>query len=121
MTDAPPMQPLNPVEIEQAIRDAVTTVEQGIDACTVRLSKYKQADAAYDLAFAQAYMEYAGAAHAKKYAAEIATGAERQARDEAEVAWRYAERRMKSAELTLSAYQTLAKSITAAYGAAGHQ
>lgn len=110
------IEPLNPVMVEEAIRDSLRTVEEGIVECSVRLDAYRKAEAAYDLAYAHAYDAYPGPAHGKRYGAEISTSTERAIRDSAEVAWRYAERRMRIAELTLSAFQTLSKSVTAAYG-----
>lgn len=110
---------LNPADVEQAIREAVDTVAEGVNVVTKRLSDYRSAEAAYDLAYAAAYMAHKGPAHEKKYAAEIETAEERQARDVAEVAFKYADRRCRAAESTLSAYQTISKSVTAMYGAAG--
>lgn len=111
--------PVNPVDVENSIRDIVNEIALGVRTVSDALERYRAAERAYDLAFARAYMRHTGPAHERKYEAEIATEAERAARDVAEVAWRYAERVAKSQESELSGWQTIAKSIVAMYGAAG--
>lgn len=110
---------LNPVEVEKAIRHAVDEVAQGVEIVTVRLTTYREAQRLYDLAYAQAYMAHRGPQTEKRIAAEIETTHLRHDKDVAEVAWKYAERRCAAAESTLSAYQTISKSVRAMYGAAG--
>lgn len=110
---------LNPVEIEQAIRQAVQTVGEGVEIVTQRLAAYREAERVFDVAYASAYMRAAGPVAERKYQADLATQAERETMDVAEVAFKYADRRCRAAENTLSAYQTLSKSVTAMYGAAG--
>lgn len=110
---------LNPVEVEAAIRQAAQTVYEGVDIVTVRLQEYKDADRQYDLDYAHAFMNHSGPQGEKRYQAEIDTTEARKARDVAEVAWKYAERRIKAAESTLSAFQTISKSVTQMYGASG--
>lgn len=122
MTGAPPPpsnRVLNPVEVEQAIRQAVQTVSEGVEVVTVRLQEYREAERKFDVAYASAYMRATGPVAERKYQADLATQAEREAMDVAEVAFKYADRRCRAAENTLSAYQTLSKSVTAMYGAAG--
>lgn len=109
--------PLNPALIEERIRQSVDTLSQGIDVAAAAHAGFLEADADYDHAFATAYMQHGGAAHEKKYAAELKTYEARKRRDAAEVQYRYAERKMRAAEHTLSAYQTLSKGVLAAYQA----
>jgi hypothetical protein len=110
---------LNPVEVEQAIVAAADEVTEGVDIVTQRLQAYRDAERAFDLKFAMAFMEHKGPQTEKRYAAEIAATDARHDMDAAEVAYRYAERRCKAAESRLSAYQSVNKSVSAMYGAAG--
>lgn len=112
-------EPVNPVDVERAIRDVVNEIGLGVRTVSNALEAYRAAERAYDRAFAREYMAFSGPAHERKYAAELATQDEREARDVAEVAWRYAERVAKSQENELSGWQTIAKSIIAMFGAAG--
>lgn len=109
--------PINPADVESAIRDIVNEIALGVRTVSDALERYRAAERAYDQAFARAYMAAGGAAHERKYVAEIETASEREARDVAEVAWRYAERVAKSQENELSGWQTIAKSIVAMFGA----
>lgn len=116
---------LNPVDIENAIREAAATISEAVAIVTARLDVYRSAQRAFDIAFANAYMHAERgdggrpSIEDRKYMATIATAQEREAMDVAEVSWKYAERRAKAAESMLSAYQTVSKSVTAMYGAAG--
>ena len=75
----------------------------------------RAADHALDLAFAKAYMAHEGPAHERKYAAEIATVEEREAKDVAEVAFKYAERNARALENELRATQSIGASIRSMY------
>lgn len=110
---------LNPVEIEQVIREAVDDIAKGVKVVSVAHRAKLTADRLYDHAFAVAYMTQAGPAHERKYAAEKVTQQERIDRDTAEVAYQHAQRQMKALEGKLSAFQTMAKSVVSMYGAAG--
>uniref|UniRef100_A0AAU7J7Q9 Head-to-tail adaptor n=2 Tax=unclassified bacterial viruses TaxID=12333 RepID=A0AAU7J7Q9_9VIRU len=110
---------LNPVDVEAAIRQAVSEVVAGVDQYTIRLREYRAAERTFDLAWARAYMNKSGPVEERKQNAVIATEEEKTALDVAEVAFKYVDRRLRAAESTLSAYQTLSKSVMAMYGAAG--
>lgn len=111
--------PLNPVDVEAAIRRLAAESARAVRIVTKALEAYRAAERAYDRAFAGAYLGYAGPQTEKRYAAELATGEAREARDVAEVAWRYAERTAASLERQLSAYQSINRSVAQMYGAAG--
>jgi len=113
------LPPVNPAEVEQIVRSSVNEINRGVRVVSDALAAYRKAEADYDRAFAAAYMQHSGPAHEKKYAAEIATTAQRAARDTAEVAWRYADRRMRAFESTLSGWQTISKSVTQMFAAGG--
>lgn len=113
---------LNPVIIEAAIRDAVQTVTEGVEQVTIRLAAYREAERVFDLKWARVYMSATGPVEQRKQTCIIETEEEKVALDVAEVAYKYADRRTRAAESTLSAYQTLAKSVIAMYNVAGsHQ
>ncbi|MFI2663213.1 hypothetical protein [Micromonospora carbonacea] len=111
---------LNPVDIEAAIRSCSDRIANGVRVCSERYDGYLKADAAYDKAFARAYMDHAGPAHEKKYAAELATVEQRAVRDAADVAYRYADRQAKALELELRAWQSVNASVRSMYSVAGH-
>lgn len=77
------------------------------------------ADRLYDAAFARAYMAYSGPAHAKRYAAELETTEEREARDVADAAYRYTDRRTRAYQDELRSLQSINKSVLMAYQTAG--
>ena len=119
--DFPPgaNQPVNPAEIESIVRSSVNEINKGVRVVSNALEAYRRAEAEYDRAFAGAYMAHKGAAHERKYAAELATTTQRNQRDAAEVAWRYADRRMRAFESQLSGWQTISKSVTQMFSAGG--
>jgi hypothetical protein len=80
---------------------------------------FLKADAAYDLAFAHAFLAHQGAQTEKKYAAEIATAKLRQDRDVAYAASKRADRNARALESRLTGLQTIGKSVNSAYNAAG--
>lgn len=113
-------RPLNPVEVERAIRDAANHVGRAVRITNDALERYRSASREYDLAFAQEVLDAPGAVATKKYHAEIATTQLRHERDAAEVAWHLADRLSSAASKNLTAYQSINKSVTTMYGAAGH-
>lgn len=110
---------LNPVDIETAIRTCSDRIAKGVGICSERYKAYLEADADYDQAFAHAYLDADGPAHERKYAAELATATERRTRDEADAAYRYADRKAKALELELRAFQSLGASVRSMYAVAG--
>jgi hypothetical protein len=113
------MEPLNPVDIENRIRELVADIAKGVKVVSEAYSKKLTTERIYDHAFAVAYLTYAGAANAKKYAAETRTQQERIDRDVADAAFSHAQRQMRAYEGELSAFQTMNKSVAQMYGAAG--
>ena len=112
-------EPMNPVAIEAAIRDTSNRVSKGVRVCDERYRAFLQADHELDLAFARSYLGHEGPAHEKKYAAELATKAERAARDVADAAWRYADRQAKALDLELRALQSIGASVRSMFAVAG--
>lgn len=110
---------VNPVTVEQNIRTCSERIAKGVAVCDERYRLYLAADRAHDVAVARAYLEHEGPAHEKKYAAELATRREREARDEADAAYRYADRQAKALVEELRAWQSVGASVRAMYGVAG--
>lgn len=109
----------NPVQIEHAIREIANRIGNGVAVCDQRLRAFMQADHAYDVAYARAYLKADGPQAEKKYQAELDTVEERTARDVADAAYRYADRQAKALQDELRAYQSIGASIRNMYGVAG--
>jgi len=110
---------LTPAQIEEAIREVANRIAKSVKICSERYRVFLDADRAYEQAFAHAYLEYSGPAHEKKYGAEVATSTEREARDVADAAYRYADRLSKALQDELRAYQSVGASVRAQYSVAG--
>ena len=113
------MSELTPVAIERHILDISNRIAKSASVCNERYGAFLDADREYDRAYAQAFMEHEGAQGEKRYAAELATTGEREARDVADAAHRYADRLSKALQSELLAYQSLNKSLLAQYQVAG--
>lgn len=112
-------EPLSPVAIEESIRECANRIGKGVAVCSNAYAAYLDADRIYDRAYAKAYMAHDGAAHEKRYAAEIETGEERATRDEKDASYKYADRTAKAVESELRALQSLGASVRQQYGVAG--
>lgn len=110
---------LNPVAIESHIREISNRIAKSASVCNDRYVAFLEADRAFDVAESTAYMSHDGAAHEKKHAAVLATQDEREARDVADAAYRYADRLAKALESELRAYQSIGASARAMYAVAG--
>lgn len=110
---------LNPVDVEAAIRAVSDRIAKGVSVCDQRYRAYLDAERAYDAAFAKAYMGHDGPAHERKYAAELTTQGEREAKDVADASYRYADRQAKALQDELRALQSVGASIRAMYATAG--
>jgi hypothetical protein len=110
---------LNPVDVEQAIVQASNEVSRGVDEYSRVLTIYQDAERVFDLAWAHSYMNKKGPVEERKQASVIDTIAEREALDIARVSFKYVEKRLRAAEMRLSAYQSLNKSVMAMYASAG--
>ena len=109
---------LNPVQIERSIRDTANDIARGVHVVSNAEAKYRETSRAYDRAFAAAYLAAEGPQYEKKYRAELATEAERDEMDVAELAFKHAERTAKSLEAKLRAFQSVGASVRQMYGAA---
>lgn len=113
------MTDYNPVQIEEAIRECATRIAKGVSVCAERLAAYLEADREYEWAYHEAFDTYEGPAHSKKSHAILSTKKERVARDTADVAYRFADRKARALELELRAWQSVGASVRQMYGVAG--
>jgi hypothetical protein len=113
------MTNLNPVAIEEAIRGCANRIANGVSVCSERYSAYLEADRNYEWAYHEAYDSYEGPAHCKKSHAVLATKDERVARDQADVAYKFADRKAHALESELRAWQSVGASVRQMYGVAG--
>ncbi|WP_228002175.1 hypothetical protein [Nocardia australiensis] len=113
------MNDYNPVSVENAIRECANRIAKGVTVCGNAYAAFLDADRSYDRVFASAYLDADGPAHERKYVAELATQEEREKRDVADAAYRYADRTARAVEAELRAWQSVGASIRQAYGVAG--
>lgn len=110
---------LNPVAVEQAIRECANRIANGVKVCSDRYRDFLHADHDLDVAYARAFMAHEGPQTEKRYAAELATEAERAKRDLADAAYRYADRQNRALQAELDAYRSIGASVRSAYAVAG--
>lgn len=110
---------ISPVAVEEAIRKCAERIAKGVRVCDERYRVFLDADREYDRAFAAAYLEHDGAAHEKRYAAELVTQEARKARDVADAAYKYADRQAKALTEELRSWQSVNASLRAQYATAG--
>ena len=111
--------PLNPVQIESAIRELVNRIADGIKVCSQRYRTYLEADREFDREYASAYLNASGSIKDKDMTAKLETMPAREERDIAEAAYRHADRLAKALELELRAYQSIGASVRSMYAVAG--
>jgi hypothetical protein len=108
---------LNPVLIEQQIQHIADDIAKGVrivsDAEYAAAARRRQ----YDRAFAIAYVAAEGSIQDRKYAAELATAEPRRVAEEAEIAFRHAQRTARALEKKLDALRSVGVSVRTMYGA----
>lgn len=111
--------PVNPVDVETAIRETSDRIARGVRVCTERYKAYLDAKSAHDKAFARAFMDHDGPQTEKRHVAVLATETEREARDVANAAYKYAMWQAEALSEELRAWQSVNKTVALMYGAAG--
>lgn len=106
---------LNPADLEKAIQEISRRIHKGVRVVTDAEHNARHERRLYDRAFAVAYMQHDGPAHEKRYAAEVATTEQRKQAEDAEIAFRHAERNARALENELRATQSVGASIRAMY------
>ena len=108
---------LNPVDIEQHISGISERIAKGVRVVTEAEKEAKRLRREFDLAFAHAFKNADGSIPDKKYQAQIETMQQREAAENAEVAFNYAERTAWALKDELSAFQSIGASVRAMYEA----
>ena len=107
----------NPVDIERKIEETANRIARGVSVVTAAEREAKAKRRAFDLAYAHAYKKAEGPAHERRYTADILSMSQREEADNAEIAFKHAERTAKAAEKELFAWQSIGSSVRAMYGA----
>lgn len=112
-------KPLNPVEVEAGIRKVSRLVYLGARYVTEREDTFREKARDCDKAFARAYLRHDGPAHEKRYVAELDPEVvrAREVRDDAELAFKYAERRQKALIEALGSIRSIGASVREMYRA----
>ena len=116
---APATEVLNPVDAERKIQELSDRISKGVGVVTAAEREARAKKRAYDLAYAYAYKNAEGSIKEREYTADIQTMPHREDADNAEIAFRHAERTAKALEKELLAWQSINSNIRAMYGAAG--
>lgn len=111
------MGPVRPEEVERFLIDIASQVDRGVDIVAEAEREASEAEREHSEAFAREYLDAKGPQTEKRYKAELATSGLRLRRDVTRLAFAHAQRRLRGLETKLSAYQTVAKSVTAMFGA----
>lgn len=110
----------NPVDVERKIEETANRIAASVRVITGAEREARARRREFDLAYAHAYKRASSEpAHERRYSADIATMAYREAAETAELAFRHAERLAKALEKELFAWQSINGNIRAMYGAAG--
>jgi hypothetical protein len=108
---------LNPVDAERKIQELSDRIAKGVGVVTSAEREARAKKRAFDLAYAYAYKHAEGSIKEREYAADIETMPHRELADNAEIAFKHAERTAKALEKELMAWQSINSSMRAMYGA----
>lgn len=119
LRDQVPLEPMTPVQVEQAIQWCNHHMARGTTVVRYFQKAWQKADRKHDETFAIAYMRHVGPQVEKRQAAMMAKEviAAREARDDAKLIYDHALRTLRRLEKELSGLQSINKSVGAAYGA----
>ena len=109
----------NPVDLERKIEEISNRIAEGVKVVTRAEREAKGRRRDYDLAYAYAYKRAEGPVHARRYEADIQSMPHREAAENAEIAFRHAERTARALEKELAAWQSINTNVRAMWGAAG--
>lgn len=111
--------PLNPVDVEKAIEETKNRIANGVRIVTARDKDRRDRKREFDKAWALAFKRAEGPVEDRKQQAVIDTMAERESYDDAEIAFKHAERTADALTKELFAWQSINNTIRAMYNAAG--
>jgi hypothetical protein len=109
----------NPAAIEQRIEEISNRIAKGVAVVTSAEREARAKKRAFDLAYAHAYKKADGSIKDREYTADIQTMPHREESDNADIAFKHAERTAKALEKELFAWQSINGNVRAMYGAAG--
>lgn len=112
-------QPLNPVTLEAEMTAALNSISQSIKPVSSAYDVWKTAELAFKREFAVAFRNATGSVEDRKQAATEETMPAAEELKDAEVKYKVMLDYQRAYRDKLSALQTLAKSVTAAYNSAG--
>ncbi|PZR05460.1 MAG: hypothetical protein DI525_04040 [Corynebacterium kroppenstedtii] len=112
--------PLNPVQIEREISEAVTQISRSIRPVSEAYNAWQKAELDFKAAFARAFLDAEGPMEERKQRAVAGTVGEALAARVAEGEYKRLLDFQRSFRDQLSALQSVQKSVNAAYQAAGH-
>ena len=115
-------QPLSPVEVERQIREVTERLENGVEVVKARHRHFKESERLLKLKKASSYIQHRGSGMSIKDAdaqTVIDTDPARAERDQAQVEYIYARDLLHQLQNRLSALQTQAAGLRAAYPMAG--
>jgi hypothetical protein len=110
---------MNPVTIEQQISTIANDIARGVHVVTDAEYKAASLRRVYDRAYALAYGAAEGSILERKHGAELASMVEREAAENAEIAFRHAQRTARALEKKLDALRSQGASVRAMYDVAG--
>ncbi len=108
---------LNPVDAERKIQELSDRIARGVGVVTNAERDARTKKRAFDLAYAHAYKRAEGSIKEREYSADIQTMDKREESDNAEIAFKHAERTAKALEKELVAWQSINSNLRAMYGA----
>ncbi len=115
-----PTEILSPVLVERRIREISNRIATGVRVVSNAQRELKSAQKKLREAYAAAYLGDGSApGHARRYVADLATVAERDAVDVAQVAYNYARDLARALEKELAAMQSVGVSVRQMYGVVG--
>lgn len=108
-----------PAQVEKQLAETVTRLARSPQVRRDLDKARREAKRALDVAEAKALLAASGTVSEKQAQVVLAVQEEREAFDEAEVAYRYAENQARNLESEQSSWQTILRSVLATYNAAG--
>lgn len=109
----------NPAAVEQKIEETKNRIAAGVSIVTAREKEMKDRKRDFDLAYAHAFKRAEGSVKDREYTADIEAMPHRETADNAEIAYKHAERTAKALDRELFAWQSILNSVRAMYNAAG--
>lgn len=117
ITSGPEAADLDPVQVETRIQELVGSLSNALLEWKRHFGGWKKAEREFDAAYAAAKIAVSADVpyNDRGQHATIATMKEREAKDVAEEAFKYAEQRLSAVRSALSAWQSIGKSVGEAY------